>query len=679
MLAVVGILLLGGSRSQAASSRGKGVVQVAFNSPPGSLTTADRAAIPTEYRRVLLNVVAVRLNASSDLEFPDRGKGWVQILAPASAGSSLVQLDLEALQNLPFLFNAVSIPAKTYGQVELVLNSVNPGIVVPLCSSAIEGCMPKSVTLTTNKLRALFTGGYDVTRNTTQPLVISIGGTLGPGTSMAPVITPGDSSALGLVTGTVTNFNLKTTKVTAEFSGTNQIVAATKLQKDGTFSLNLPALDASGGGTFYDFYVSGNGGYVVRSHQQVFASGPPLDLLTLAVPSSKLSSINGAVYDGCVGTTKPIEGATLQLFVPDTTDPANTTDCDHLTPELTIPSNCVVVGTANTDQLGFYPLLGSIPQAFNRVPTTLPSDVTHYALEISAPGYNTTLQQVAKGTHAGLNCPTAGFKGDTCSFNLEHGYLEGTVALSRSNDTGNTLDVMVNAEDSGTNKIENFTFARIPAGETVGKFSMPVPHGTPGAATIASSEISGPSASPSSTPTPVTIPVNRYDVFAVVQDLFGGTSQKISGHLITAAAGIAAPPPSPTPTPTPSSTPSSSPSPRACVTATPPVSLSVLADCAGQGSVYGTVSGANPATTSVRLSGTDETNGTPVQIDQTQPNSIASPSGFYNFCAPADTYTVTHYESGSPAASPAPVTLAAPSTTPTPCTGSCRNTVGPSL
>ena len=99
MLAVLGILLLGGSHSQAASSGAQGIVQVAFNSPSGLLTTADGGAIPSEYQRALLNVVAVRLNASSDLTIPDSRGSWVEIPAPASGGSNMLQLDLEAPQN----------------------------------------------------------------------------------------------------------------------------------------------------------------------------------------------------------------------------------------------------------------------------------------------------------------------------------------------------------------------------------------------------------------------------------------------------------------------------------------------------------------------------------------------------------------------------------------------------
>jgi hypothetical protein len=500
--------------------------------------------------------------------------------------------------------------------------------------------------------------------------------------------------ALGVVTGTVTNFDQKMTSVTAELSGTNQIVSTTKLRSDGSFTFNLPALDQSGGGTFYDFYVAGNGRYVVRSHKLVVAQGSSgpltiLDLGTLAVPNSKLNSVSGRLFDACVGSTKRIEGATLQLFVPDTSAPPESDDCDLTGNPPVIPANCVVVGTAATDQRGVYPLPGTA-SAFNHVPASPPSGVTHYDLEVSASGYNTVLQVLEPNSQGRLDCPASGFKKNKCSFNLEHGYMAGTVSLASPNDTAGPLNVMVNAQDSGTNQIENFTFAQIPPGQSSGSFSMPVPNGTPIASADATLQRGVPAAAPSVTPTPpVPIPVTSYDVFAVVQDRFGGTREGVSGHTLAVLAGVPAPPPTPTPSPTPSSTPSS---PNACST----VSIALPAvDCVGHGSAFGTVSDANPQTTSIVLSKLDE-NGTPVQIEQTDPDSIGLPAtgnNFYDFCAPVDDYIVTHYES-SPGASPTPVTsagvtFAAPAATPSPCMGICgntadsclvcRNAVGPGL
>src|SRR5262249_40850042 len=144
LMAVAVLLLIG--RSRVESSSGTGFVEVAFT---GSLSTSDSNPISAEYQRILLNVVSVRLNPSADLTLSDSDSSWVEIPVPAAIGStnptqfittslnfggtgtlltaatSVLQLDLVPLQNLPFFFNAASVTAQSYGQVELVLNSPN--------------------------------------------------------------------------------------------------------------------------------------------------------------------------------------------------------------------------------------------------------------------------------------------------------------------------------------------------------------------------------------------------------------------------------------------------------------------------------------------------------------------------------------------------------------------------
>jgi len=90
-------------------------------------------------------------------------------------------------------------------------------------------------------------------------------------------------------------------------------------------------------------------------------------------------------------------------------------------------------------------------------------------------------------------------------------------------------------------------------------------------------------------------------------------------------------------------------------------------DCVGSGSVFGTVASTNPSKTSVRLSKNR------VQIMETPPNSIGTaPANVYNFCAPADTYLLTHYE-GSVARGTAPVALVPPPPTATTCPSICQD------
>jgi hypothetical protein len=664
VLIVLGSLLLSG-RSPVESAAGTGIVQLAFTGI--GLTAGDGPPILTEYQRVLLNVLSVRLNPSTDLTISDFDPNWVEIPAPAAIGSSnpttfittslnfggsgtlltaatsILQLDLMPLQNLPFFFNAATIPGESYGQIELVLDSTVPGNIVPLCPQSMaggEGCVTYRATFASQAgLRFMFPRAFEVPIGSVQPLVVNIAVSVGPRPAadpdsatvfISPVISSqgNQSPTLGVVTGVVTNFDLNNTTVTAEYAGTNQIVATTHLLSDGTFLLNLPAL-AAPSSTAYDFYVSGNGSYVVRSNVPVSSQGTaasppqPTPLGVLAVPSSTFGSITGTVSDGCTGTA--VEGATLQLLVPDTTVTGGATTCDLSGVPPVIPSNCVVVATAATDDQGRYPLSGT---PLTNVAVSPPPGVSHYDLKISAPGYNTTVPQVAAGA---LSCPTSRFA-NSCSFSLEHGFLTGATQLSSPDGSGKPINAMVMAEDSGTNQIENFTLSTIPGGATSGIFTMAVPDAAPSSTAIA---------------------VKNFDVFASVQDLFQGLPQQTSGHLIGTAASVGAPA-------------------ADCSTITIPT-LSPM-DCAGLGSMVGSVANANPGTTAVRLSKDG------VQIMETEPNSILSVTDNYNFCAPSDNYVLTHYESGI-AKSSAPINLSKPVLVPAPCASICQdgNPVGTCL
>jgi hypothetical protein len=679
LVGVCAAVLLGlSSIAHAGIPSGDGFVQVAFT---GQMVNSDGTPISQEYQRVALNVVSVRLIHTNSLIVGQANSHWITIPAPGNLAvpaptgiltsslnmgeilsgtvstplTNFLQLEFATLQNLPTTFNGMNIAANTYNQVEVQLNSTNPGNVVPLCHSqpAGEGCVAYPVVLGQGAvLRRLFSKPYVVTAATIQPLVINIDLTVGPGptvnpaTSMVtltPVITPQANGllpssttaynpALGTVVGKVTNFTSKTT-VSAEFSGTGEIAATSTVLSSGNFVLNLPAL-ATPNSTLYDFYVSGNGAYIVRSRVPVSSQGtltgspPETNLGTLAVPSSSLSPLSGNVYDACVGTTKPIQGATLQLLVPDTRATGSSTTCGLQGKPPAIPPNCVVVATAFTDNTGLYPLSASkaLPQPFAGVPLTPPANVPYYDLVISASGYNTSVQEVEKlnGTH---RCPNSGWPNTYCTFNLEHGYLAGTTVLSSPNNGSNPLNVAVMTEDSGTNNIENFTVSTIPVNETSGSFSMPVPDGSP---TSASS-----------------LPVTSFDVFGAAQDLFQSTPQSTSGHSISVLPSIGAP--------------------DACATLDLTSALSPF-DCVGLGSVYGAVSNANPGTTAISLSKDG------VQLMTTEPNSVGLPPDLnnYNFCAPSDSYALTHYEDGV-AESSAAVTLTTPTTVPPPCATICEN------
>jgi hypothetical protein len=659
------LLLVGRSRVESASAQG--IVNLFFTATP---TSSNGAPIWNQFQRVLLNVESVRLNTSTDLTLSDADSSWVTIPVPPAiaynipsqtittslnfgtsgtlltAPVSELQFDLAPAQNLPVFVNLASVPGQTYFQIELVLDSAPPGNVVPLCpqfAPAGEGCVTYPAGLASEDgLRVLFPDGFEVPIGTVQPLVVNLGVGVGPPPStdrtgtlvfINPVVTPQSNvqnagliynTALGLATGTVTNFGSNTV-VTAEYAGTNQFVSTAKVQPDGSFLLNLPAA-ATPASTLYDFYVSGSGAYVVRSHVPVSSQGtapapPPItELGTLVVAPSAFGSLNGTVADACDATA--IEGASLNLLVPDTTTPGSPVTCDPTGTPAAIPSNCVRVASAGTDDLGHYPLPNTPPPPFANVPLSPPPGVPYYNLEVSAAGYNTALPQVQAGT---LFCPTSRF-GNSCSFNLEHGFLSGSVQLGGPNETGNRLNAMVMAEDSGTDNIESVSLATIPGKAASAAFTISVPDATP------SSEGIG---------------VSNYDVFASVQDLFQGAPQPNSGNLIGTAASVGAPPTS-------------------CTTIGIPA-LSPM-DCSGLASVFGSVTNADPSTTSVRLS----KNG--VQIMETEPNSIgvAPNDNSYSFCAPSDSYVLTHYESGV-AQSSEPITLARPLTIGSPCSSICQD------
>ncbi len=233
----------------------------------------------------------------------------------------------------------------------------------------------------------------------------------------------------------------------AELAGTNQIIARTKVNKDGSFVLSLPAV-ATPNSTLYDFYVAGNGAYVVRSQVAVSSQGgastPPLtNLDTLSVTTSTFGSISGKISDACSLATKPtpVQAATLQLLVPDRSKGGST--CDYTRSSPAIPSNCVVVASAATDEVGHYPLPATpkLSQAFSHIPFKLPEGIDDYDLEISAPGFNTTVQEVGK-SKKGFDCPTSAAKNKVCSFGLEHGFLRGSTSLKHPNNSPNSLDLM---------------------------------------------------------------------------------------------------------------------------------------------------------------------------------------------------------------------------------------------
>src|SRR5207245_9814780 len=203
------LMMSGGPPEAARVPKQKGTVEVALTTT-NVVTSADTAPA-LSFQRILLNVISVRLNPSTNINLSDADSKWQTIPVPAGVGSSSgvgtvqtganfggnfgpngsvigigqgrseIQVDMYALQNNPQVFNSFLIPAQTYNLIELVLDPQNPGNVVPLCGQGSprgEGCIVYPVLLASvpvggpNTVRALIPPpGLDVVKKATQPLV----------------------------------------------------------------------------------------------------------------------------------------------------------------------------------------------------------------------------------------------------------------------------------------------------------------------------------------------------------------------------------------------------------------------------------------------------------------------------------------------------------------------------
>jgi hypothetical protein len=711
---ILGLTFSGNShRAEAAQTpANKGVVAIAFISSFANSTNA------ASFQRIMLNVVSVRLNPSTDPNVSDFAGNWVTIGVPAGVGKSFgvgevstgsnfggnfsssnnnvsigegrseIQIDLRAIQNIAQIFNAQAITAKTFHVFELVLDTATPGNVVPMCpggSPAGEGCINykaqfPQITPTPPvplSIRTFSASGLDLSnsQHVVTPLVIQVDPGLGapptassdnvqinpsitlvtntPGTvPPAPFINQDLGSIQGTITTNVTGgfVAARPQSITARVAGTNNIIETLTLpnscngKKTCEFILYLPAAAAipSGpgapGGTNYDLVASAKGvSYAVRSNVNVIA-GQDTDLRAtpFAVVSKGTVNFTGKVFDLC--TSLGVQAATLNLLVP---DPLVTTSCALVAAKPFPPAGCVVAASAATDEVGNFPLPGNgnVPAAFSVVP--LPATGKSYTLSITAAGFDRTPVAVtANGSVLKCN-PTK--KTGACNINLSHGLMTGNVSLGSG--TG-PLNVLIAAEDAGTNNVENLTLVNLPGSVSSVPFTMNVPDNL----------------NPDADGNPVT----KLDLFASTQDLFNGSPQQATGHSFAVTADVTAPDPP-------------SGSPLACAAPVVAPDLSGMT-CVGHGSVGGNVD--NPVSTDTVVLSKD---GVQIQSVPVVPPG-ASGAGAYAICAPADSYTLTHYAQAMPFptayGTPVPVTLSAaamvptpapsPGVTPTPCPGICE-------
>ncbi|MGA9723160.1 MAG: hypothetical protein WBQ86_11945 [Candidatus Binatus sp.] len=636
------VLLAGAGPARAAKN---GSVEIGFiGVPPKS-----PGGVPN-FQNVLLNVQSIRINPKASAN-PGNGK-WQTIPVPpgigGAVGSADLQIDLNTSQNTPQIFNTAPVRVDTYRIAQLVLDSQNPGTLIPNCPQASpignsDGCINYPIQLVTgDNLFVTNPGGgtlVSAAKGTVAPLILQVSMTIvsppttpGGAYTVSVTLSPVTSSVLGTVMGSVkvsgsgtggSTTRIRKLMVTAEALGTNTPIASAGVQGNGNFTLTLPAAGGPaspesplGFGTLYDLAVAGGADTYAAERLQPLYPGQSITVNPdFAVTGGQtLESITGSVVDGCV-PLKPIVGATLTLLIPP--DSNMSANC------LTTPGACVAVATATTDNTGFFPLPGTItiPAAFNNVPMVAKKNA--YVMQVTAPGYQPLLVQAIPG--AGKNTGGMCTPNSTsttfgpCDLALQTAYITGNFPITAPPSGQSTL-VQVFAEDHDSNNIE-------------GALPMPV--------TVNSS-------SSGVVPFTINVPpsVTAFDLFASTIDLYQGVVDPFQGHNIVAISNVAAP--------------------AACATVTAPTPTETI-NCVGHGSITGTVGNADLGT-SVVLEKLDPDASTDNEVQIT--NSIVqnqlpnqSPSNNYAFCAPADTYQVQKFEAPVPVPSTTPM---APTPTPSP-------------
>jgi hypothetical protein len=687
---------------------GDGTIQLAFI---GSVVQVDGGGIPIvdppplPYQHVYLNVLGVRLNPNVGAAEGDRN--WVTIPAPVlngignKAGSSQVTLDLTQIGQLAAFFNNAFVKAnknkQVYQEAELLLNSANPGSIVPLCSalpSPGEGCTTYPLAFGSGPPSIRAPLSLSLAKGAVLPLVVDItldvpsppSVTGNQVTVQAPTIevipntfvqlpstaTPADTPTpvainpyMALVTGKVTGNNGTSTVINVEPTGTSDLVSPINpfnLFSDGTYNLYLPALPA--GATSYDFYASGP--------DRSFELAPDVTVLPNTVLNRQLDftqtthsgeSVRGSLADACNGGVPPgLQHATLKILEPfisptatpgkgsPTPTPAPTPDCGAIP-----ATDCVIVATAVTNSGGSFPTpvpgKSSNIVAFSAIPSGF-----DYTLIVDAPGFDRTVVPLVKPKSSSiLTCVGTHDTKDKsiCDLALSHGYLDGALNLGAVTPTDLTAQVV--AEDRGTSELENTINVGVPAGQSEASF--------PGSGIYI----------PDQDDPRYGDQLTGIDLYALIDDDLNGVTQTNTGHSIPVEANL--------------------PVPQACSTAVVEASLNDTT-CVGHGSIEGSFIAATTGTTAVLEKPDPNLPADLVQLISGGVGPYGDNGGNgYALCAPADDYDLQRFDNGVPSP-PTPVALATPDQVPasgaTPCPGICdagqgdaclvcTNTDGPNL
>ncbi|WP_304829827.1 hypothetical protein [Candidatus Binatus sp.] len=609
---------IGGSVAEAKIGQ-KGSVEVGFVGVP-----------PPGFQNALLNITGVRINTNASAGQGDRK--WQTIPIPSGIASSGgkpgdLQIDLNTIQNIPELFNRAPVRGGNYVIAELLLDSSNPGTLIPNCpnAGANEGCINYPIQLQNagSPITAAITS-VSPQKNGLALLVLKLQLTIvqSPVVSGDPYLvniamsSPDPSQTLATLSGTVdTGTSTSTGKkkkirqlaVNVQQVGTGSTIISVpvlnKCPKGGPkapcYAIGLPA--GASFGSYYDLAVAGGTATYAATRTPAITAGSTPTFNFVVKGDQKVGSISGQLRDNC--TLNPLTGATLQVLIP----PNSNSDADCFAN----PGECVVVATANSDTNGNFPLPGTVstPSQFSSIPI-LSSSAPPYALMVSMPGYDSVVvPAVPDATKKGGTCTIDDGDGP-CDFLLTSAIISGTVTISTP-PTGETTIVQVFAEDHATNKIESALL-------------MPL-------------VMRGPI---NSAPFNLNVPtsVASFDLFATSIDTFQGVSDPYQGHTIEVVSSVPQPGP---PTGV-----------QQCKTSAP-VTIGPL-DCIGHGSVTGNVANADLGTSVVLSKDGVQISVTPVQ--NVAPNSPSTNK--YSFCAPADSYVLEPFELQTP--TPGTVPISAP-------------------
>jgi hypothetical protein len=616
---------------------------------------------PGNFRSILLNISGVRINKTANAD--QAASGWTTISVPSLAGSGNgqspgdLQLDLLNTQTGAVFFNVGGAQQGTYQTVQVLVDTTNPGTIIPACQSGVsntEGCINYPMTFNTLALPLIFplATPLSVSANATAPLVIQLAVSIAAfpvntGDPYMVTITPSETNAgsfLAAVSGNVTvkgtpnAVHVTPLSVSAELSGTNTVIETVPVKAKGFYTLELPAAPS---GTSYDIFTTGGASTFAALQGITVIPGQFIGGMDLTTTGTSLGALTGIIADACTGIGIP--GAQLELLAP----AANVTvlPTPRPTPPASFcfdnPGQCVVVASASADQGGNYPMPGTTknPTGFDEIPV----GQSDFAVQVNASGYSSLSSSMFLRTNKNEIC-SAATSPTVCSFSLSTGYINGTVNLVSDPPPGSSVVVQVFAENNGTNQLvsallQPLTFLNH---QTSLPFTLNVPINQP---------VSG-----------VTPP---FDLFAVAIDPFQGGPGPFPGHDIPVLAN--------------------QPAPTAGCQQMTAAAFEAM-NCVGHGSISGTVQNADTGT-SVEVEKLDPSN-TPVQVLGTSPALFSSNSpsnNAYTLCVPPDTYALQRFEAAPtssatpsatpiPVGTPQPVMVPQPAATSSPCPSTCSNT-----